>query len=113
MSDSKKSIATAEDVADIEIDGIQLKVDRDLINDWDFMEQLSEVMAIQDELSDDGADPVAAGKALVGMSNLANALYGSDFKRIKKELRSKNDGKLPMETVLRFIMDTISAMGKN
>lgn len=99
----------------IVVDGIEFQADPDLINDWDFMESLAEVMAQQEALdpSGDAADPVAAGKAMTGMNNLATMLFGRDYSRIKNELRAKNDGRLPIEVMVKFIMRTVEELQKN
>lgn len=89
-----------------QIKGIDIKLDPDILEDWDVLNDLMTLVP-----DDEGVDPdpKESREMLMAVNRLANTLYGKNFENIKKKLRTANGGKLPFTLVTEFINDTFVA----
>lgn len=96
MSGKTLKEAAAEKLSDtITVQGIAVEgVTPDTLNDFGFLEAIA-------VMSDPDADD---GEKLRAIANLGPVIFGAkQWRRIKAELREKNDGRLPAEAVMGFI----------
>lgn len=84
----------------ITVDGISFNVEKDIFEDWDFLEALSR----SQEQSD---NPLTQMSALVEVFRM---LCGKDFESVKSKLRKANKGKLTVETMSTFFEKTVQAV---
>lgn len=85
------------------VDGIELKSIRlDVNEDIEFMEALADS---EDPELDDGERLRAAIK-------LFRTVFGTDYPRIKRELRAKNGGELTIGQLTQFMAKTIKAVAE-
>lgn len=86
--------------ATVKVDGITLTVSRDelaeRLSDWDVVEGIG-VLNDGEALSKD---------RLVAASRVMRAIFASEYDRVKRELRAKNDGKLTESIMTSFMTDT-------
>lgn len=91
--------------------GIEVTLDPDVLQDWDVVNDL---MALTPGEDADDEKSIEETKAMFeAMNRIADTLYGKDFDRYKRKLRSANGGKLPVDLVVGFINDTFEAFQKN
>lgn len=74
------------------VDGIELDVTADALDDFDVLECLAVMV------DDDSSDK----ERMVAVPKLFRLVFGSDWKRIKNELRAQHDGRLTNATVMEF-----------
>lgn len=86
----------------ITVQGITVEdVTPETLNDFEFLEVIA---AMGDPDADDN-------EKLRAIANIAPVIFGSkQWKRIKAELRERNNGRLPNEVVMSFIEDTLAAL---
>ena len=82
------------------VDGTKVEVTADAFDDFEITECIAD---LYDEDADDGAKTAAAVK-------IYRLVFGSDFPRIKRELRSKNGGKLTNEAMSSCMAEVIEAV---
>lgn len=82
------------------VDGINLTVDADNLNDYDLVECIA--ICADEEASEN--------EQLSASFRMFRLFFGDDYQRIKKELRDKNDGVLTVENVTRFFTDVLDAI---
>lgn len=90
--------AAATDTYTVEACGVTVDIRSDITEDWEVMEAL---MASQDETSDE----VARGTATVA---LVRALFGTEYGRVKRELRAANSGRLTPQIMVEFVTDVFN-----
>lgn len=83
------------------VDGIQVTLNRDVLDDWETAETLA---SIQDEGTAEEAKFVASVK-------LVRQVFGEDWPRIKSELAAKHDGRLPVSVVMDFFATCLQNLG--
>lgn len=88
------------DVRTIEVEGVSLEVDRDLLDDFEVAEAIADA-------TDESADDTERMRAVVGLFRL---VYGADYGRVKSELRAANDGRLTVETMMTFFTSTLEKL---
>lgn len=90
-----KEAAAGRPADAITVQGIAVEgVTPDTLNDFEFLEA---VAVLIDEAEDDAAK-------LRATASIAPAIFGkTQWRRIKGELRERNDGRLTAETVMQFI----------
>lgn len=94
---AEKSALDVLVVQGIEVEGVT----RETLDDFEFME----VIAIMGDPDADGDDRLRA------IANVAPIVFGkSQWKRIKAELRERNNGKLPVDAAMGFINETVLAL---
>lgn len=81
----------------VTVNDIEVTLDPVLLNDWDFAEAVAE--------TSDETLPIEVRNAAV--FRVARMAFGPDYGRIKGELREKNDGRLPNETMGQFLTDVL------
>ena len=74
------------------VDGIELDVTADALDDFDVLECLAVMV------DDDSSDK----ERMVAVPKLFRLVFGGDWKRIKNELRAQHDGRLTNATVMEF-----------
>lgn len=84
------------------VQGIRVNLTTADVDDYEITEALV-------DMSDESAPDTSRAKATVRMARL---LFGGDWDRIKRELREKNDGKLPNEAVGQFINDVFEGLNR-
>lgn len=84
----------------IEIEGITLSVDPDILDDWDIVE------AVSDSNNPDLTD----NERLIATTQLMRSVLGDDYKQAKTELRKKHKGKLTIETMSKFLAQVFEAV---
>lgn len=85
----------------MKIQGIEVKISKDGLDDFETTEAMA---VLNDEDATDAERVVAVGK-------LPRLIFGSQWTRIKRDLRAANDGKLTNEAVSMFIAEAINAVG--
>lgn len=85
----------------VEVDGISVTVDIDIADDFEITEQA----AIAN-------DPYStASERMSATIRVYKLMLGSDYRRVKDELRKKNGGRLTNATMIAFISDVIAEVG--
>ena len=86
----------------ITVDGITVEgVTPDTFDDFDFLETIA-------TMSDPDAEN---GEKLRAIANYGPIIFGQkEWRRIKAELRAKNDGRLTVEIVMEFINGVMAAL---
>lgn len=80
--------------------GIEVNVTKADLDDFDVVECLSVMM--DEEASD--------RQRMVAIPKLLKLVFKSDWQRVKDELRSQNDGRLPNDAVMGFLNSVIEAL---
>lgn len=81
------------------VDGIELNVKAEDLDDFDLVEALADA---------NSEDMDVQMQAVVRVFRI---VYGDDYKRVKSELREKNGGKLTTEIMMGFFGETMEALG--
>lgn len=85
----------------VEVDGITVSVSRDDVDDIDVIEAIADVNS---DLTSDTDKMAAAIKVF-------RLVFGSDYERVKSELRDQHDGRCSVETFMQFFSDVLEAVG--
>lgn len=81
-----------------EVDGIQVRLRRDVLDNWELAEQLA-------VLDDPNANQLAASVKVTQL------VFGDDWPRIKHELTSRHEGKLSISAVGDFLGTCFQMLG--
>lgn len=81
-------------VVDLCVDGIELRFDRSVLDDYDLAEAMGDVL-----VADEEGDSVGSLKA---STRFMRTLLGKDYKRVKELLRSAGGGTLTSEDMAGF-----------
>lgn len=87
----------------VKVQGIELSIPLDRMNDWDVTEGMS---VAADESADQGARLIASVKVV-------KAVLGSDYERVKTELREKHGGVLTAEIMNDFMTEVFKELNPN
>ena len=90
------------------IDGIKVNVTVDDLDDYDIAETLA-IIAEADEPGE--KSPEFQVEFMKAAYTLPKMIFKNDWKRIKGELRAKNDGNLPNSVVFEFVNKVMTAVG--
>lgn len=86
----------------VTVDGITVTVDLDMATDYEVVEQATIA-----------ADPYStANEKTASTIRVYKLLLGSDYQRVKNELREQNGGQLPTEKMIEFIGGVIAKVGE-
>lgn len=86
----------------VTVDGITVTVDLDMATDYEVVEQATIA-----------ADPYATpNEKTASTIRVYKLLLGSDYQRVKNELREQNGGHLPTEKMIEFIGGVIAKVGE-
>lgn len=85
----------------VTVDGIKVNVSADTFSDFDVIEAIADVNAHQ-------GDDVAQ---LSDVVRLLRLVFGSDYGRVKSELRSSHDGRLTAEDMVSFFNSVAEEVG--
>lgn len=93
--------------AAVVVQGITLDTARDELearaSDWDVIEGLALV-----------EDPTIPDEdKLVPLVRVTRTMLGDDYERVRRELRTANDGKLDVEMMSQFVRSTFEALNPN
>lgn len=89
-------------MAKIEVMGVKLDIDATALDDIDVIECIADL---------NSPDADGAGQAAATVK-LLRTVFGSDYQRIKAELRERNGGRLTVETMGDFFTGVSDALGK-
>lgn len=81
-----------------EVDGIQVNLRRDVLDNWELAEQLA-------VLDDPNANQLAASVRVMQL------VFGDDWPRIKEELAARHGGRLSISTVDDFLGTCLQMLG--
>lgn len=81
------------------VDGIEVHVSAETLDDWEITEAIADVMA------GEGAESLGAAARYMRL------LFGADYERVKAELRAKNGGRLTNECMNAFAARVVEAAG--
>ena len=87
------------------VQGIKVTINPATLTDWDVLTSLVTI-ASNDESADASEEDLVkdSSKKMKAIGLLTDTIFGKDqFETIKKELRAKNDGLLPIEAIVKFI----------
>lgn len=84
----------------IVVDGVKVDLTADDFDDFEVTECLADIV-------DDAAE---ASAKLAATVRIYRILFGSDFERVKRELRAKHDGKLTNEVMGDFLNACMTAV---
>ena len=79
--------------------GITFELDEDRLDDWRVLEAIAKMDSDQD------------AKKLTGIVNLIDMIFGKDKDALIEQIASKNDGRVPVET-MREVVDAIFSENK-
>ena len=82
------------------IDGVKVDLAAEDFDDFEVTECLADIV-------DDDAEPSAKLRATV---RIYRTLFGSDFERVKRELRANHDGKLTNKVMSDFLNACMTAV---
>lgn len=89
-----------------QVKGLDVTLDPSILEDWDVM---NDIMNLVNDDPDKELTVAESKEMLQAANRLIDTIYGKDFERIKKKLRTANGGKLPLSLVMEFINDTFVA----
>lgn len=89
---ARKKTATAT------VQGITVNLDFDLADDFEVVEQ----GAIAADTDSTDAEKLAATLRVYRL------IFGADYRRVKDELRAKNDGRLSTQDMISFVSEVLS-----
>ena len=85
----------------IEVEGIKFTIDLAKLDDFEVVEAIADA-------SDEDADDTSQLRAVVQLFRLT---FGSEYSRVKEELRAVHDGVLTTQTMMDFFTAVLEALG--